>query len=384
MARRDPVSVRPLPSLEELRGWLSPGAGVRVTVHLPLQRSVPEVRQNALLLEQAAREVEQRLAALAVPADVAAARAAALGAVDLDLAQLSPALRAVALLQDERGVQAVGLHTEAPWAVSVASCFALRPLLGALHRSTRYRVLAVSVNRVAHYEGDADGLREIPLPGVPASLPDALGEELTGKELRMRGTQRGGGAPAVYSHGSGKEERKLDLVRFHEALARTLAAALGEATLPIVVAGTDEHQSGLRATARLGALLDDGLSGNFDHATPAELAARSAPLVERWLARRTAEQAAGWERARNRGKALDLLGDVGAAALTGRIARLWVDATRVVPGGLDPATGQLVPGHGDDDVLDALCEAVLVRGGEVVPVDAGLLPSPTGAAAELR
>lgn len=200
----------------------------------------------------------------------------------------------------------------------------------------------------------------------------------------MRGTQRGGGAPAVYSHGSGKEERKLDLVRFHEALARTLAAALGEATLPIVVAGTDEHQSGLRATARLGALLDDGLSGNFDHATPAELAARSAPLVERWLARRTAEQAAGWERARNRGKALDLLGDVGAAALTGRIARLWVDATRVVPGGLDPATGQLVPGHGDDDVLDALCEAVLARGGEVVPVDAGLLPSPTGAAAELR
>jgi hypothetical protein len=304
--------------------------------------------------------------------------------VDLDLARLSPATRALALLLDERGLRAVGLHTDTPWAVSVASSFALRPLLGALHRSARYRVLAISVNRVAHYEGDADGLREVPLPGVPASLPDALGEELTGKELRMRGTQRGGSAPAFYSHGSGKEERKLDLVRFHEALARALAGALGDSALPIVLAATDEHQSGLRATAKLGALLDDGLAGNFDHATPAELAARSAPLVERWLARRIEEGAGGWERARNRGKALDLLDDVGAAALAGRVSRLWVDATRAVPGRLDPTTGHVVPGRGDDDALDALCEAVLVRGGEVVPVDAASLPSPTGAAAELR
>lgn len=384
MPRPGPVSVRPLPTLEELRTWIAPADGPRVTVHLPLQRSVPEVRQNPLLLERAAREVEQRLLALGVPAGVAGERAAALGRVDLELARLSPATRAVALLLDERALRPVALPTDAPYAVHVASSFALRPLLGALHRHARYRVLAVSIHRVAHYEGDCDGLREVSLPGVPTSLTDALGAEVTGKELRMRGTGRAGSAPAFYSHRSGKEERKLDLLRFHEALGRALAAALGDPSLPIVLAATDEHQAGLRAAAKLPTLLDDGVPGNFDHAPPAELAGRSAPLVERWLARRLAEGAAAWERARNRGKALDLLDDVAAAALTGRVSRLWVDSTRSLPGRLDPTSARIVPGVGDDEVLDALCEAVLARGGEAVPIDAAHLPSPTGAAAELR
>src|SRR5690606_794361 len=71
-------------------------------------------------------------------------------------------------------------------------------------------------------------------------------------------------------------------------------------------------------------------------------------------------------------------------AAAGRVARLWVDASRSLPGRLDPATGRVELDAGDGDVLDALCEAVLARGGEVIPVAAEQLPSPTGAAAELR
>jgi len=384
MPRSQPVSVRPLPTPDELRGWLAPDAGPRVTVHLPIQRSVPEVRQNALLLEQAGREAEQRLLALGTSAASAAEAAAGLGRVDLDLARIGPATRALALLLDGRGLRAVGLHAEVPYSVSVASTFALRPLLTALHRQAPYRVLAVSLKRVAHFEGGRDGLREAPLPGVPATLADALGTQLTEKEFRVRGTGRAGAAPVYYSHGSGTDERKLDLVRFHEVLARSLTAALGEVAQPIVLAATDEHQSGLRAAVKLPALLDEGVAGNFDHASAAELAALGAPVVERALARRAQEGAGAWERARNRGKAADLLDDVGAAALAGRVARLWVDASRALPGRLDPATGCIVAGVGDDDALDALCEAVLARGGEVIPVEAAQLPSPTGAAAELR
>src|SRR5690606_9802843 len=138
---------------------------------------------------------------------------------------------------------------------------------------------------------------EVKLPGVPASLTDALGEELTEVQFRVRGPVAAGSM-----HGSGREERKVDLVRFHEALARTLAAALADDALPIVLAATEEHQGGLRAIAKLPGLLDEGVHGNFDHASPAELAARCAPVVEAWLARRAAECAATWGRARNSGK----------------------------------------------------------------------------------
>src|SRR5690606_41088632 len=60
-----------------------------------------------------------------------------------------------------------------------------------------YRVLAVSVNRVAHFEGGPEGLREAPLSGVPTSLSDALGDELTEVQFRVRGP-----GPAGSMHGS--------------------------------------------------------------------------------------------------------------------------------------------------------------------------------------
>lgn len=78
-----------------------------------------------------------------------------------------------------------------------------------------------------------------------------------------------------------------------------------------------------------------------------------------------------------------LLDDVASAALVGRVPRLWVDATRTLPGSLDPVSGRCRP-DGPDDLLDALSEAVLRRGGDVQPIEAERLPSPTGVVAELR
>lgn len=379
MPRSEPVPVQPLPDLDELRAWVAPNGGPRVTVYLPIQRSVPEFRQNAVLLEQAVREVGERLAARP-DADAVRPHAERLARLDIDLARLPAGTRAVAVLIDARGLHAAALPIETPYAVTVAEHFVLRPLLGALQRRTRYRVLAISAKRVAHFEGEGTELREVPLPGVPKSLADALGEQVTGKPLPTRGS--GGEVASHYAYGSPSEERKLDMVRFHEALGRSLRAALGDDKLPIVLAATEEQQAGVRAAVKLPGLLDEGITGNFDHASAAELAARAAPVVERWLARRAEETTAAWERARNRGKAVDLLADVATAALASRVQRLWVDATRSLPGRLDPAVGQ--PVDGDGDVLEALCEHVLARGGEVIPVDGALLPSGTGAAAELR
>lgn len=385
MARLPALLAQPLPTLEELRSWLGPEAAAspRVTAFLPLQRAVPEVRQNPLLLEQAAREAEQRLLAVGAPAARARAHADAIRRVDLDLAKLGPGPAALALLLDDDASRCIALHVPTGYQVSVGSSFALRPLLIAWHAYARYRVLAVSINRIACFEAAPDSIAAVDLPDVPDSLADALGEELTEKELRMRGTARGGSAPVYYSHGSARDERKIDLTRFHEALTRALSAAFADPSLPVVLAATDEHQNGLRAGNRIPQLVDEPLTGNFDHATPAELHERTAAIVAHWLERKRDDALAGWERARNRGKTADLLDDVAAAALAGRVQRLWVDATRTLPGRLDSASGRCLP-DGENDVLDAIVELVLRKGGEVRPVEPRRLPSTTGVAAELR
>ncbi len=381
MSRPPAVPVQALSSLDELRSWLGPVAPAtpRVTLYLPLQRAIPEVRQNALLREQAAREVEQRL--LAVGASLAPV--GVIRRVEIDLAKLGPAPAALALLIVDETARCLPLHAPTAYQVAVGGCFALRPLLQAWHAHARYRVLAVSINRIACFEGGPEGLAPIDLPEVPTSLANALGEELTEKQVRLRGTARGGDKPVYYSHGSARDERKLDLTRFHERLIRSLTAVLAGPSLPVVLAATDDHQSALRAGRKLPALLDEPLTGNFDQAAPDELRKRSWPIVARWVERQRDDALAGWERARNRGKTADLLDDVAAAALAGRVARLWVDASRKLPGRLDVATGRCLP-DGENDILDAIIELVLHHGGEVRPLDAELLPSTTGVAAELR
>jgi hypothetical protein len=378
MPSHAPVLVESLPSLETLRSWVAPGPLPRATVYLPLQRAVPDVRQNALLLEQAARELAGRL-----DGD-ASGFVSRLRAVETDLARMPGSPAALVVLADPEHVRCVALPVAVPYGVAVASSYALRPLLRVLAGTSRYQALAVSTKRVALFEGSAEGLAPLACPGLPTSLEDALGSETTEKELRVRGTRAGGAAPAFYANRSSRDERKLDLARFHEALARALAASVADQSVPLVLVGTEEHQGGLRNLAKLPALLAEGAGGSPDHWSAAEIHARAWPVVGRWLAARRDESLAAFERARNLGKGLDFLDDVAAATVAGRVRRLWVDEARRVPGRVEPASGVVAEGSGDDDVLDGLTELVLSRGGEVLPIDGTRLPSGSGVAAELH
>jgi hypothetical protein len=65
-----------------------------------------------------------------------------------------------------------------------------------------------------------------------------------------------------------------------------------------------------------------------------------------------------------------------------------VEADRVVPGRIDPATGKIAPGdisHPEiDDLIDDLAETVLRANGKVVVVPKERMPSTTGIAATYR
>jgi len=135
---------------------------------------------------------------------------------------------------------------------------------------------------------------------------------------------------------------------------------------------------------KLQSLLDEGIRGNVDALSPTALHERAWPLVQQWCSARAAASVAHYERARSLGKGLDLIDDVAAAAATGRVRRLWLDAERRIDGRVDAQSGRTLEGRGDDDVLDSLAELVLARGGDVIPVPAAALPSQSGLAAELH
>ena len=101
------------------------------------------------------------------------------------------------------------------------------------------------------------------------------------------------------------------------------------------------------------------------------------------LAERARDARGRYEAARNAGKALDLLDDVAAAAVAGRIRRIWLEDGRSMAGRVDLASGRIVASEGDD-VYDSLAAAVLARAGEVFVVDAAAMPTATGVAAEVH
>ena len=370
-----------LPGPDELRGWVEPESVPRVSLYLPLEQHARHHQQNLQLRDQALRDIEHKLAALGIAGAPWSER---MRAIEIDVRNLEPRTATLAVFADDRSERAVTLHAPLPFAVSVGSAFALRPLLGVLARASRYRLLAVSEHRVALFDGGPNGLAATPHAGIPTSLEDALGSLMTEKERRVRGTGVGGAAAVAYSHGTAKEERKLDRERFHTALAAALGPVLERDDIPLVVAGTDEHRTALREKLKLPSLLDEGVRGNVDALGPAELHERAWPLVEQWCSARAAASTAHYERARNHGKGLDLVDDVAAAAVAGRVRRLWLDAERHIGGRIDRHTGRTLEGSGDDDVLDSLAELVLARGGEVIPVPAAALPSASGLAAELH
>jgi hypothetical protein len=373
----------PLPpeTRQALLAVVSTPSGPRVSVYLPVAPP-PDGAQNEVLRRQAVEHVGKRLESLGISD---AARRAEL---------LDQALQAGAHRATPRGtvvgfasgpeVRSIHLAQHLPFLVSVGRRLVLRPLLRALPTESPYRVLSVSTKQVALFEGDARGLKRAAQGALPRSLEAALGSEKTEKQLRVRGTGPAGGVPVYYTHHNASQERKIDLQRFHHAIAAALNARIGSDPTPLVLAADTTHQSGLRAELRVPGLIEASVAASPDYWAETEFHEHAWPLVERLRASFGDTVPESWERARNAGKGVDLLDDIGAAAVAGRIRRLWLDGERVLSGTIDPATGRVLREPQEDDVLEALAEIVLSHAGDVCIVTSRGLPSATGAAAELR
>src|SRR5688572_13194837 len=154
---------------------------------------------------------------------------------------------------------AVGLAL--PERAAVGHGFVLRPLALALDFARTYHLLALSVNHVAFFEGDQRGLHPRALAGLPTSMADALGTELTENQIGVHPAATGGGELVFHGSGAAKDERSLDLERFHRLVARVLTEQLKSSHIPLVLAADTSHQGALRAVLKLSQLVSTGLTG---------------------------------------------------------------------------------------------------------------------------
>jgi len=274
----------------------------------------------------------------------------------------------------------------------VADSFHTKPLRRLLQSVDHYQVLGLSLEKIQLFEGNRDALDEIDLaPGVPRTITEALGSELT--EPVSTVTSHGGvghGSTAMHhGHGGKKDEVDSDTEKFFRAVDRAVLEHHSRPSgLPLILAALPEHHDLFHRVSHNPFLMAEGLMINPDVLPIDELRERAWQVVEPQYQSRLAKLSEEFQQARSEGLGNDDLSQVAEAAAASRVATLLIEADRQIAGRLDGATGRVeVADLSDpqvDDLLDDLGELVQKMGGEVLVIPAEQMPGPTGLAATYR
>jgi hypothetical protein len=276
--------------------------------------------------------------------------------------------------------------------VVVAESFHTKPLRRFLQSVDRYQVLGLSLSKIRLFEGNRHALDEIDLaPGVPRTITEALGGELTEPHQKVS-SHAGvgqGRQPMHHSTGGKKDEADLDTEKFFRAIDRAVLEQHSRPSgLPLILAALPEHHHLFHEVSHNPFLLADGVSVNPDSVPIDELRMLAWQFVEPRYQARLATLAEEFEQARSKQRGSDDLAQVAEAAVNGRVATLLIEADRQLAGRLDSATGRIdLAALSDpqvDDLLDDLGELVENSGGQVMVVPAERIPGRTGLAATYR
>lgn len=366
-----------------LRSLLQTQESPCVSIYMPTHRTYPENEQDPIRFKNLVKQVEESLAKAYAPRQTEEFRQ--------KLQQLAgnalfwrQALDGLAVLASPQRFDVFVLPRQMPERAVVADSFHVKPLLRHVQSADRFRVLALSRDRAALYEGNRYRLDPLTGNGFPVTLTEVLGTELTEPH---RDRHSSDAAHHAIAHGSGsrKDELDLDTQRFFRAVADRLASN----GVPIVLAALAEHQSPFRAAChRNHDVLPEGIVADPFHLSQEELRVRAWKVVEPLYLQRLEKLREDFGTAYSRGAGAADLADAAHAAVAARIGVLLIDADKVVPGVIDPATGEFRDGDlADpkvDDALDDLAEMVLRTGGDVVVVPHDRMPTQTGLAAIYR
>jgi hypothetical protein len=281
--------------------------------------------------------------------------------------------------------------------VVAADTFHVRPVLRFLQSNQRYFLLNLSLGRASFFKGSAMGLGPVEVPHMPHSFAQTTAAE----EHERIGQAHAGGHSSVARAGEGSNHqgqgkpgivRAEDVRAYYRAIDKALWEVLRDETAPLIVAATTEHHPVFASISRYTHLLHEGVQGNFDNTPLPELHAKAWPVVQHHIAERENEVLEHYGNSIKRRRSTDEVHSVGAAAVQGRVRELIVQRDAHLWGRMDPSTGDIQLHQDvnaqrdarDDDVIDDISEAVILRGGSVWSFEKGRMPTKSPLAAVLR
>jgi len=381
-------------SYDELCSLIKQPIDICASLFLSVRRAAPGQQHNVTRLEHMLRQAEELLHARGLSA--AAAR---------DL--LAPARQ----LADEGGFwahQGAGLALfvgpglfrayRLPCAfedlVIADERLQIVPLLPMLQGDGRFYVLELGLDGVRLWCASHYGLSAVPLPGVPASLEDALKYDEFGKQGQFHpGIAGRGGERGAIFHGQGARDDQLakeEIARYFKQVDHGVHATLHGEHAPLVLAGLGYQVSIYRAANSYPHLVEAGILCNPSILSRADLHAQAWALVAPQFDR---ERAAAVERYRllagtQPAQATNYLRAIVPAASAGRVATLFVAAGQRRWGRFEAASGALALHEAaeprDTELVNFAATHTILNGGAVYIVTPAQLPEADSLAAMFR
>ncbi len=363
-----------------------------VSIYLPTHRvSTQAVIEDPIRLKNGLQSAEEQLAALGIPGSHIHALLKPGYQLQQDDSFWKQQCDGLAVfLRPEEAIR-FRLPVEFQELTRVQRNFYLKPLFPLLQQQAPCYVLALAKNSVRLYRATAYTFAEVPAREMPKNLSDALRFDLPEESLQHHtsGPKDGGAGGTIYhGQGTGKDEENDRLLRYFRAIDHGLMSTLKDQHAPLLLAGVEEYQPIYRAVNSYKHLLDRFVSGNPEK-VPADVFHRQVWTVLEPILQQ--EQAAALERyqvASARGQTSEILSDLLAAALAGRVDTVFVCLDVPVWGEVDAATQmvatQTQPGPGTVDFLDRIAVTTFLHGGQVYAIPQAQMPTTAAAAGILR
>lgn len=252
--------------------------------------------------------------------------------------------------------------------------FHVKPLWRYLQSVDRYQVLALSRDKIRFFEGNRHALNELEIAeGVPRSISEALGSELSSphQTVASYGGVGGGKMAMHHGHGGKKDEQNKDTEKFFRLVDLAVIEHYSRpSNLPLILAALPEHHNLFRQISKNPLLIPHGININPFSISTEQLREMAWENLKPEYQAHLNSLSNEFKQAQANGLGSDDLAQVTNAAAGGRIDTLLIQSN--------------IGDQECDDELDNLGEQVFKKGGHVFVVPIEKMPSDTGVAATFR
>ncbi len=277
--------------------------------------------------------------------------------------------------------------------LNTGNSFHIKPLLPGLGRGIRFYILAISLNNIRLFEGNADTVSEMEL-NFPTSMEETLAMDDPERSLNMHSSSSSSsegraGAGTFHGHGDDVDEKK-NILRFFQSVNQGLNQVLDDKNIPMVLAGVDYLLPIFREASSYQNLLEDGILGNPDRENLKELHEKAWQIVHPLFKASQKKAFEKFEQLRGQKSNLatsDLKAAV-RAAVFGQVETIFVPIEMHKWGRYDAENNKVIlqdgPNPQNEDLFDFAATQTFLNSGQVFAVPPEQMPGDGEIAAILR